>query len=95
MQNRKVTVGYRSVQALQPSPILPVGAQIMGHEFHYSELASAVPTATAAYQVAERNGATEGFAAGNVLASYVHLHFGSDPAMAHRLVEACAKVTPL
>jgi cobyrinic acid a,c-diamide synthase len=42
------------------------------------------------YQVsAKGKKAAEGFLYKNCLASYVHLHFGSNPAMARRLVEAC------
>jgi cobyrinic acid a,c-diamide synthase len=90
MQRERVTVGYRTATALQPSPILERGAQVMGHEFHYSEPVAPVPEASAAYRLAERAGAVEGYAAGNVLASYLHVHFGADPGMAGRFVAMCA-----
>lgn len=51
----------------------------MGHEFHYSQLAEPVAPDTAAYRVTEPEETLEGYAAGNVLASHVHLHFGTDP----------------
>lgn len=95
MQRRRVTVGYRSVRAQRTSLLLPAGATIVGHEFHYSELAAPLPAATAAYRVAERADAPEGFTDGNVLASYVHLHFGADPALPRRFVAACARIPPL
>jgi cobyrinic acid a,c-diamide synthase len=61
----------------------------MGHEFHYSELATSLDDAAAAYRLAERDGAPEGYAAGNVIASYVHLHFGGRPDIVHRFIDAC------
>ncbi|MPZ15641.1 MAG: cobyrinate a,c-diamide synthase [Chloroflexi bacterium] len=90
MQRRRVTLGYRSVTALRTSPILEAGTCVMGHEFHYSELIAPVPAGAAAYRIAERGDALEGFAAGNMLLSYVHLHFASDPSMARRFISACS-----
>ncbi len=90
MQKRRATLGYRSVRALRSSPLLPKGSEARGHEFHYSELSEPVPAETAAYSVQEKDDSPEGYARGNVLTSYIHLHFGSDPLMARRFVEACA-----
>lgn len=90
MTRGRVTLGYRSVTARRSSPLLPKGQQVRGHEFHYSELSEPVRDATAAYVVAEHEGAPEGYVAGSVLASYIHLHMGSDPAIARRFVDACA-----
>jgi cobyrinic acid a,c-diamide synthase len=63
----------------------------MGHEFHYSDLVGPVLEETAAYRLAERGGAAEGYAVGNILASYVHLHFGTNVAMAQNFVSACKR----
>jgi cobyrinic acid a,c-diamide synthase len=73
---------------------MEAGQTVMGHEFHYSEQCASTPEETAAYRLAERNGALEGYARDNMLASYVHLHFGADPAMATRFVDQCARVQP-
>ncbi len=91
MRERRLTIGYRTVTALRQSPVLGAGERIRGHEFHWSELATAVHPGTAAYSVSERDGALEGHAAGSVLASYVHLHFGTAVASARRFVAACAR----
>jgi cobyrinic acid a,c-diamide synthase len=95
MQRQRVSLGYRTATAVQSSLLLAGGEQIRGHEFHYSDLAEAPPVGTAAYTLAERDGAPEGYARANVLASYVHLHFGARPDLATRLVERCRAATPL
>ena len=69
------------------------GLRLRGHEFHYSVWQR--PTgAAAAYRVDPRDGdgsgapVHEGFAAGSLLASYVHLHFAQDPSLAAAFVSA-------
>lgn len=87
----RVTLGYREVVALRDSPLAVAGQVVRGHEFHYSVLDS--PPPQPAYRRAdgkETEGAVAG-PAGNVLASYVHLHFGSDPRLAERLVARAAE----
>jgi cobyrinic acid a,c-diamide synthase len=85
MQER-LTIGYREVEALVDSPLAPAGTLLRGHEFHLSHLDP--PPSPAAYR---RHGGseTEGVVAGprgNVLASYIHVHFGTDPALAERFI---------
>jgi cobyrinic acid a,c-diamide synthase len=90
MRRQRASLGYRTVTSLRPNVLLPAGGKAVGHEFHYSELTTPPTPDSAAYRIEERAGALEGFAAGNLLASYVHVHFGSDSSMARRLVDACA-----
>jgi cobyrinic acid a,c-diamide synthase len=94
MQQR-LTMGYRHVTAQRDTPLLCAGEQTRGHEFHYSDWDHAgVAADDYAYQITPREGEErrlEGFARGNLLASYVHLHFAAHPAMATRFVEACAR----
>jgi precorrin isomerase len=90
IERGRLTLGYREVRARRDSPLLRRGETIRGHEFHWS-----VPTAPpcaedAAYDLLGRDGAIDGHSRANVLASYVHLHFGADPRLAPRFVEACA-----
>jgi cobyrinic acid a,c-diamide synthase len=79
----RVTLGYRELEALADSPLAVTGQKLRGHEFHYSTL-----ELEADIQPAYRrsDGQTEGIIAGNVLASYVHVHLGSDTRLAERLV---------
>jgi cobyrinic acid a,c-diamide synthase len=59
---------------------------LRGHEFHYSRWIH--PRVPAAWS---RAGGVEGYASGNVHASYVHLHFGGAPGCASRLVESARR----
>jgi len=45
---RKMHLGYRAAELVQPMPGLPAGTRLKGHEFHYSTLTSAAdePLAT-------------------------------------------------
>ncbi|MDD3311125.1 cobyrinate a,c-diamide synthase [Pseudodesulfovibrio sp.] len=93
-------LGYREVTLRRESPLGPAGAAVRGHEFHYSFIQGepgpgGPPTA---YAVSGRKGvidAPEGFLAGNTLGSYIHLHFGSNPAAARAFVAACRAAADL
>ncbi|MBM2809979.1 MAG: cobB [Chloroflexi bacterium] len=95
MDRERVTVGYRTATTLRATPLLAAGATVVGHEFHYSHLSEPPAPASAAYRITEPAISVEGYADGNTLASYVHLHFGSDPLMAQRFVQACARQAPV
>jgi cobyrinic acid a,c-diamide synthase len=64
-----------------------------GHLFHRSQIFGEESTSRC-YRLRTTRGdsATEGYQQGNVLASYVHLHFGSRPALAAAFVDRCEKV---
>ena len=92
MQPRLAGLGYREVTARRDTALLRAGESARGHEFHYSTAvyddAQAVPSAYDS--VGLRGAGVEGYAAGNVVASYTHLHFASNPAMVERFIAACA-----
>jgi len=92
MLPRLKALGYREVKITDGS-FFASGMRARGHEFHYSELDGNLDSKHGikkVYQVsAKGKNAAEGFLYKNCLASYVHLHFGSNPAIARRLVEAC------
>lgn len=79
-------LGYAEVSLLADGLWGPAGAVCRGHEFHYSEITvdDALPRAwRRAYAVRHRSRVVEeGFAQGQVLASYVHLHWASRPQVA-------------
>lgn len=86
MRAPRLTLGYRTVTARRSNPLLERGQTVRAHEFHYSEQTTPVPTDAVAFDVAERPGAGHGYATDRILASYLHLHLGSRPAMAERFV---------
>jgi cobyrinic acid a,c-diamide synthase len=79
-----LTLGYREVRFTADTPLGPRGTVARGHEFHRSALGS-VPASVR--RVGE---GAEVFLVGRSLLSYVHLHFGSNPALAEQLVATCA-----
>jgi cobyrinic acid a,c-diamide synthase len=90
MTRDRLTLGYRTARALRASPLLGEGEVVRGHEFHWSTLAAKPARSASAYAFTERPGQVEGFAADRLLASYLHLHFGTRPEMARRFVARCA-----
>ena len=90
MLPRTLTLGYREVEVVAPF-LPPLVAR--GHEFHRATLVPSAdaPALARAFVVRDpRHGAAvpAGFCAGRTLASWVHLHFASAPAMASALVGA-------
>ena len=90
MEGRRLHLGYREVAAQADGPLLRAGEQVRGHEFHWSVLQEPPDAAGAAYRVLNQAGRAEGFRAGSVWASYIHVHLGSRPGLAQRFVNACA-----
>lgn len=90
MAARRLTLGYRELRARTDLPLLERGAVARGHEFHWSILEQPLPGDRAAYEVLRAPVATEGYAQGNLLASYCHLHFASNPTIAARFVAVAA-----
>src|SRR5437588_3531000 len=78
-----LVIGYREATALRDTLLTHQGEVVRGHEFHYSCLDVPLAPEEAAYEFTTR-GQVEGFAQGNLLATYVHLSFsGFSPAALH------------
>jgi cobyrinic acid a,c-diamide synthase len=86
MTRRRLTLGYRDLRARAATPLMRGGELARGHEFHWSVLETPLPLEAAAYTVVGAPVSTEGYAHGNLLASYCHLHFGSNPDLAPAFV---------
>jgi len=92
MQKKRARMGYAVAETLESSIIARRGERLRGHLFHWSKLQG--PTERAAYRILEPEEQLEGFILGpesNILASYLHLHFGSEPSLAKRFVESCVQ----
>lgn len=92
MDNKIRGLGYRFATTLRDNVIAPAGTQLCGHEFHYSKLVSPVATLPWAYRIhpaRHKDGSMEGFACGNILASYIHLHWAGHPETATRFISRC------
>lgn len=88
MKGQRAMVGYVTLQVTRHTILAEKGAVLRGHEFHWSQLKDG-PPADAPYQVLSPISRPEGLARGNLLASYVHLHFGSEASLAGNFVAAC------
>jgi cobyrinic acid a,c-diamide synthase len=82
MTRQRLTLGYREVRARLDTPLLQAGQTARGHEFHWSVLDRPLPAESAAYDLIGAEEILEGYVNGNLLASYCHLHFGSNRALA-------------
>ncbi len=90
MSQSRLSLGYREVEAQADGPLLASGQQVRGHEFHWSTLEQQPAEDESVYRVINQGGRPDGFRAGSVWATYVHVHMGSDPRLAPRFVETCA-----
>jgi cobyrinic acid a,c-diamide synthase len=96
MQPRLMSLGYRVVESPAGNFLLPAGVTTRGHEFHWSRWevpASQQSSLAPAWTIQPRRGdqapQPSGYAQGNLVASYVHLHFGHTLQLAPNFVRAC------
>jgi cobyrinic acid a,c-diamide synthase len=95
MRDRLQALGYVEVTTTRPSVLGPAGQIYRGHQFRYSELLMPSAESDRAFLIRYRRSGKaeeEGYLGGqNVLASYVHGHWASNPAIAAHFVAACRK----
>lgn len=95
MLSRRKALGYTEVFLRRDCLLGNEGTSIRGHEFHYSEITELRETDELkfAYELHKRKHEAprmEGYGVGSVLASYIHLHWGSAPGAALSFVNHCA-----
>jgi cobyrinic acid a,c-diamide synthase len=87
----RLTLGYREAVARVDSPLAARGHRVHGHEFHRTAVEVADTEANAWTWAARGTTVTEGFAQGNLHASYLHTHWSGSPGTAERLVAAAER----
>jgi cobyrinic acid a,c-diamide synthase len=90
LTDRLVRFGYTEVSFTSDCLLGRAGATARGHSFHFSTI-DGVPGADCVYRLRSTlSGAesAEGYVVGNVLASYIHLHFLSNPELSANFVRA-------
>jgi cobyrinic acid a,c-diamide synthase len=92
MHDRLQALGYVEVETQVPTLLGGAGVRFRGHQFRYSTLDVAAEVPRAYKLRKRRDGATalEGYAIGNLVASYVHAHWASNPTVPASFVAACA-----
>ncbi len=93
MRPRKLSLGYAEVQFTGDTVLGPAGTAARGHEFHYSTLEPVPESVPRRWRLSRRRGGerAEGYAVGDTLLSYIHLHFASNPALAPAFVDRCVE----
>jgi cobyrinic acid a,c-diamide synthase len=85
-------LGYAEVETTAASILGPAGTRFRGHQFRYSELCEMGELPEQVYTIRGRRGRTtalEGYRTQNVLASYVHAHWASNPQVPRAFVDSC------
>lgn len=89
--NKTVKLSYVDVCTNKPSLYVPENTQMKGHVFHFSDITQEKEEIPTMYSLTAFNEKIfkEGYVYKNTLASYVHLHFKSNPLFAKAFVETC------
>ncbi|MBF0507056.1 MAG: cobyrinate a,c-diamide synthase [Nitrospirae bacterium] len=94
MRKGRSYLGYREIMLASDCILGKEGERVRGHEFHYSEIVDAPGSRSLEperiYSVRDRSGEKlqdEGYGVKRTLASYVHLHFAGNRAIADNLIK--------
>jgi cobyrinic acid a,c-diamide synthase len=95
MTQKLQALGYIEAKTTQDNILTKKGDRTRGHVFHYSHVAEC-DHEEFAYVLDKDKGiahSLDGMVVDNCLASYTHLHFGTDPELAERFVQACLRTS--
>ena len=90
MEKNRVALGYVTATALRDNVLVPAGTELPGHEFHYSSVSGELIPAYYLYKPGRDKGRRDGHVAGNVLGTYLHIHFAGAPGAARGFLRSCA-----
>ncbi|WP_224363195.1 cobyrinate a,c-diamide synthase [Hyalangium versicolor] len=90
MDSKHLSIKYVEVKTTRPTLLGPAGTTARGQEFHQSRILH-TPRSSRGYRVTSSMGEQfrEGFLWKNVLGSYVHLHFRSNPSIPDNWIKKC------
>jgi cobyrinic acid a,c-diamide synthase len=93
MHDRLQALGYVEVETETESVIGAAGTRFRGHQFRYSELKPDRDLRPVYRMTRHYDGQVfpEGYRLNNVLASYVHAHWASNPSIAAGFIRACVR----
>jgi len=96
MENKRQGLGYVIAEATYDSVICKRGDTFRAHEFHWSRLLDVPDDIVFAYKTRKSNGkqsGTDGICKKNVLASYTHVHYSSNPELAKNILSTMVKTS--
>jgi cobyrinic acid a,c-diamide synthase len=91
MQPKLQALGYVDVTTCASSPLGAAGTHYRGHQFRYSNWQGSEGTQLQLTVKRTGRSQVEGYGTGNILGSYVHSHWASNPQIATNFVEACSR----
>ena len=94
MSPRLQALGYVEVETRAPSILGAAGTRFRGHQFRYSTLeGNNADTLRGLYSVRPKWGEDfkEGYTSANLVVSYVHAHWASNPSIPEAFVRSCAE----
>lgn len=97
MDNKRAGLGYVTAKAYTDNILCRKGEMIRGHEFHYSVFERG-KNCWPAYELKKWGDETprlDGASSGNIMASYVHLHFAGCDQAAVNFVQTCTNFKKL
>lgn len=92
MTNKLQNFGYKQGKSINNNLLSDKETLVRGHEFHYSQMEKL--DSNFSYELNDRKTGKkqrEGYQKNNLLASYLHLHFLTEPSWAKNFVEAARK----
>ncbi|TGJ99481.1 cobyrinate a,c-diamide synthase [Leptospira semungkisensis] len=88
-------LGYVEVHTEKNTILGEAGIRFRGHQFRYSDLLLENPKDELfSYKIRKRKAdltSSEGYTVGNILGSYVHAHWASNPSIPENFVESCKR----